>query len=110
MKFGNVKELDAKFINSKDFVAILKSKIYCMLNSLVMRTDAPPSTDQTAAASKTYKFYVEPSGNNHTIVRSVIKRRSWFTTQDISLDLGWSGQGPKLLNLIWTQVRRPRIL
>ena len=29
-------ELDAKFINSKDFVAILKSKIYCLLNQTVM--------------------------------------------------------------------------
>jgi len=37
LKFGNVKELDAKFINSKDFVAILKSKIFCMLNFVVMR-------------------------------------------------------------------------
>ena len=37
LKFGNVKELDAKFINSKDFVAILKSKVYCMLNAVVMR-------------------------------------------------------------------------
>ena len=32
-----MKELDAKFINSKDFVAILKSKIFCMLNAVVMR-------------------------------------------------------------------------
>ena len=29
-------QLDAKFINSKDFVAILKSKIYCLLNQTVM--------------------------------------------------------------------------
>ena len=36
INFG-VKDLDAKFINSKDFVAILKSKIYCLLNRIVMR-------------------------------------------------------------------------
>ena len=86
LKFGCVKELDAKFINSKDFVAILKSKIFCMLNGIVMKTgnslmnhnshqDVNSSTCQ-----KTYKFYVEPSGNNHTLVRSVIKRRGWFSS------------------------------
>lgn len=44
------------------------------------------------------------------IVRSVIKRRSWYNSQELSQEHGWSGQGPKMLNLIWTQVRRPRIL
>ena len=48
LKFGNVKELDAKFINSKDFVAILKSKIYCMLNAVVMR-----AASEKAAAQQT---------------------------------------------------------
>ena len=94
LKFGNVKELDAKFINSKDFVAILKSKIYCMLNAVVMRAASEKAAAQTIGGqessaqkeheiqqvAKTYKFYVEPSGNNHMIVRSVIKRRSWYNS------------------------------
>ena len=109
LKFGCVKELDAKFINSKDFVAILKSKIFCMLNAMVMKTSSLQDVHQSIS-SKTYKFYVEPSGNNHTLVRSVIKRRSWFSSQELSTESGWSGPGPKLLNLIWTQVRRPRVL
>ena len=105
LKFGCVKELDAKFINSKDFVAILKSKIFCMLNGIVMKTGVSLHQSQdvnSSACQKTYKFYVEPSGNNHTLVRSVIKRRGWFSSQELSQEHGWSGQGPKLLNLIWT--------
>ena len=84
LKFGSVKELDAKFINSKDFVAILKSKIICMMNTLVMKSSTgvvvvqEPNGQQPL--QKTYKFYVEPSGNNHSLVRSVIKRRSWFSS------------------------------
>jgi len=34
LKFHN-HELDAKFINSKDFVSVLK-KVYCMLNSKII--------------------------------------------------------------------------
>ena len=45
LKFG-VKDLDAKFINSKDFVAILKSKIFCLMNSLLMR-ETPLETPKT---------------------------------------------------------------
>ena len=51
-----MKELDAKFINSKDFVAILKSKIFCMLNAVVMRaaSDKKAMTidDQSAPAKE----------------------------------------------------------
>ena len=74
-----------------------------------MKTCAVQDVNQSMS-QKTYKFYVEPSGNNHTLVRSVIKRRGWFSSQELSQEHGWSGQGPKLLNLIWTQVRRPRVL
>jgi len=54
-----------------------------MLNEIVIRTNLSKTLQQTAS-QKTYKFYVEPSGNNHTIVRSVIKRRGWFSSQEIS--------------------------
>ena len=87
-----------------------------MLNQIVIRTSAADAALNSSnplagiAGQKSYKFYVEPSGNNHTVVRSVIKRRSWFNSVEISQESGWSGQGPKILNLIWTQVRRPRVL
>ena len=107
LKFGCVKELDAKFINSKDFVAILKSKIFIMLNNIVVKPGSIGTHDVNTQSNvpnfqKTYKFYVEPSGNNHSLVRSVVKRRSWFSSLEISNEAGWTGQGPRLLNLIWT--------
>lgn len=39
IKLG-VQELDAKFINSKDFVAVLKSRLYGLLNTIIMRKTA----------------------------------------------------------------------
>ena len=81
-----------------------------MLNAIVMRRSHAQMHEINPHTQKNYKFYVEPSGNNHSMVRSVIKRRSWFSSQDVNTIDGWSGQGPKLLNLIWTQVRRPRVL
>ena len=86
-----------------------------MLNNIVIKPGSMGTHDantQSSApnAQKTYKFYVEPSGNNHSLVRSVVKRRSWVSSLEISNEAGWTGQGPRLLNLIWTQVRRPRVL
>ena len=52
-----------------------------MLNALVMRqTNLTNEIVNQSISQKTYKFYVEPSGNNHTTVRSVIKRRGWFSS------------------------------
>ena len=86
-----------------------------MLNNIVIKPGSMGPHDVSASSNgpnfqKTYKFYVEPSGNNHSLVRSVVKRRSWFSSLEISNEAGWTGQGPRLLNLIWTQVRRPRVL
>ena len=39
IKLG-VQELDAKFINSKDFVAVLKSRLYGLRNTISMRKTA----------------------------------------------------------------------
>jgi hypothetical protein len=103
-----VQELDAKFINSKDFVAMLKSKLYCLLNTLIMRKT---SLEKPPEKPLHYRFWVEPSGNNHALVKSVIKRRQWLLHSDMHYDP--SGDGPIIsqnTQLFWTQVRKGRFI
>lgn len=59
-----------------------------------------------------FKFFVEPSGNNHQAVRWIIKRRTWMNQSDLqnSAVAAWQGPSVQLVNLIWTQVRRPRVV
>lgn len=79
IKLG-VQELDAKFINSKDFVAVIKSRLYGLLNSIIMRKT---NLEKPFDKSQHYKFWVEPSGNNHVLIKQVLKRRSWLNHLDI---------------------------
>ena len=80
IKLG-VQELDAKFINSKDFVAVLKSRLYGLLNSIIMRKTALETLPEKA---QHYKFWVEPSGNNHVLIKQVLKKRSWLNHVEIN--------------------------
>ena len=80
IKLG-VQELDAKFINSKDFVAVIKSRLYGLLNTIVMRKTP---LKKPAEKAQHYKFWVEPSGNNHVLLKQVLKRRSWLNHVDIA--------------------------
>ncbi len=72
-----------KFILSKDFIALMKSKIFMQLNQLIVpRAVADPHP-------KIYKFWVECMGNNHNLVKNVIKRRHWIIWQDVALEGSW---------------------
>jgi len=85
-------DLDTRYINSKDFVAILKSKLFCLLCQVLL-----PNTIQAQPAlqpQKTYKFWVECMGNNHNLVKSVIKKRRWLTWIDVNTEALWAGTGP----------------
>jgi hypothetical protein len=62
-----------------------------MLLPLADRKITPFSAPQP---QKTYKFWVECMGNNHTLVKSVIKRRNWLSWVDVNTDAVWAGAGP----------------
>ena len=51
---------------------MLKSKLYCILNTLIMRKT---SLEKPPEKAQHFRFWVEPSGNNHILVKSVVKRR-----------------------------------
>jgi hypothetical protein len=73
----------------------------------------------------TYKFWVECSGNNHNLVKQIIKRRNWIflaseytpdhhavsayhtEEDDYTYEENTQRSYP---NLIWTQMRRPKIM
>ena len=49
-------------------------------------------------------------GNNHNLVKQVIKRRSWLVWTDVNTEAVWAGAGPQVVNFAWTQVRHKKIL
>lgn len=51
---------------------------------------------------------MEPSGNNHNLIKSVLKRRTWFTHHDLVWDRHDQPPVPGLVNLIMTQVRKTK--
>lgn len=56
-----------------------------------------------------YKFWVEPSGNNHQMVKSVLKRRPWLAHCDFAFDYWDDEPIPGGVQLVWTQVGRGKI-
>lgn len=64
-----------KFILSKEFMRALKAKMHAGLNKMI--SSSPEET-----SNKTHKFWVECMGNNHNLVKSIIKRRSWLVGSD----------------------------
>jgi hypothetical protein len=57
LKFHST-ELDARFINSKDFVSVLK-KIYCRLNEIIVPPVYRPKEKNDPTMIAKYKFWVE---------------------------------------------------
>ena len=42
------------------------------------------SLEKNPEKAQIYRFWVEPSGNNHVLVKHVIKRRNWMMHIDLS--------------------------
>ena len=66
-------------------------------------------------------MWVEPSGNNHPLVKSILKKRTWFSThhnfdpsgETNNTQNSFYNEESKFVappNLIWTQLRRPRLM
>lgn len=105
-------EVDTRrLLQSKDFVALLKCKMYQMLNNLILKhPTTAAAAQQSIPLDRPYKFWVECHGNNHNLVKSVLKRRNWLTWHDLNPEAAWAGAGPQAAHVIWTQVRHKRIL
>ena len=74
--FENKNEIDTrKYILSKEFVALIKAKMHSKINKMVGGSEE---------SGKPHKFWVECMGNNHNLVKAIIKRRGWFVWQDLS--------------------------
>ena len=94
-------ELDARFINSKNFVDLLK-KIYCRLNEIIVPPNCRSKEKNDPNLVGKYKFWVECQGNNHNLVKSIFKKRSWLTWVDVNPEAIWAGVGPQIPNVVWT--------
>lgn len=81
-----------KHILSREFFGQLKAQLHMFLN-LVLRTPSLPiqitSIQSSGEGQKPSKFWLELLGNNHMLVRSVIKRRSWLVYQDVPQEGSW---------------------
>lgn len=84
-------ELDTRYINSKDFVAILKSKIFSLFCQLLLPSQIPNQISATSQPHRQYKFWVECLGNNHNLVKAVIKKRRWLGWCDVNTEAVWAG-------------------
>jgi len=51
---------------------------------------------------------VEPSGNNHNLVKSGLKRRTWMSHSDLAWDRSDLMPVPAFVSLIWTQIRKTK--
>ena len=60
--------------------------------------------------SKSYKFWVECLGNNHMLVKAILKRRNWLNFVEVSQEGSWLQATPQSVSVIWTQVRHRRIM
>eukprot|EP00347_Sterkiella_histriomuscorum_P014857 403359260 len=58
----------------------------------------------SSGVSQNFKFYVDNTGNNHQLVKSLLKRRSWMTSVD-TLKSNFDQ-----VNIIWTQWKKQKIL
>lgn len=102
--------LDAKFIKSKDFVTFLKSKIYVLLNNLLMRNNITlfeqvqqmceqndkhnSKKDSSTKKDRERGVEREPAGPERIIIGDVLKQ-SWLNQVQIFNLLKFKNQGFK---------------
>eukprot|EP00347_Sterkiella_histriomuscorum_P016826 403351706 len=120
-------ELQNNFLKSKEFISLIRSKLLTYMNkSLLQESKHLPSATQKKQVM--FKFWVECSGNNHNLLKQIIKRRNWMIlANDYSPDYqieageneGEEGSPQKgndtqnkvvYPNLVWTQMRRPKLM
>ncbi len=65
------------YLKSKEFLAITKSKILPLVNRYLL-PDFKLISELVNRKQLTYKFWIENSGNNHTLVKQIIKKRTWL--------------------------------
>lgn len=73
-------DLENSYFRSKDFVATSRSKIYSFLNLILIDSDIQILKLGNGKKQVYYKCWVECSGNNHNLVKQIIKRRNWITS------------------------------
>ncbi|CDW74359.1 tubulin-tyrosine ligase family protein [Stylonychia lemnae] len=118
-------DLQPNYLKTKEFTIFMKSQILGFMNRQLY-----PDIKQaqlTQRKPKTYKFWVECSGNNHNLVKQIIKRRNWIILaadyspdQQIYSNNNSEDDSPTrednqktqsiYPNLIWTQMRRPKLM
>ena len=98
----NQSELN-QFCKTQDFLIMMRQHIHTFLNNLIfeqfninkanksVRVPDILSTyiqnnelveEDKHATRQTFKFFVEPVGNNHDMIRSILKRRAWYHKVD----------------------------
>jgi hypothetical protein len=79
-------------------------KVYCMLNNIILAPHRRTliAKDQDVNGSPRYKFWVDCNGNNHNIVKSILKRRTWLSWVDVNPEALWAGSGPQAAHVVWT--------
>jgi hypothetical protein len=81
--FSRIDELN-RFIRTKEFLNISKSQLSKMLNNSITGTYSQEILDCMRMSLANgpfigFKFYVDTTGNNNILVKTLLKRRSWLS-------------------------------
>jgi len=72
MQKSTVEELNL-YLKTKAFLYLVRQKCYHILSQSVIN-----NFSKDIKASTPFKFYVDNTGNNHILVKSILKRRTWL--------------------------------
>ena len=94
---------DYSKMRSKDFIAISKSRLHAALFAILNPNFKiePVPVSLTRDKGPTYKCYLEVNGNNFGLVKTVLKKRSWFAVSEMPT-CGYSALTFKGCSLVWT--------
>lgn len=106
------------FLKTKDFMVMLKAKLHAYYNKVCTSQfvikgqptpfllKVPETKEENEPSSNSlssygiYRFYTDATGNNHPIVRQILKRRPWLFRVD---KLKGGSHHFDQVNFFWTQ-------
>jgi hypothetical protein len=96
--------LDANYLQSREFLSLAKEKLLRLIYSVINQGNSNNEPDKSKVISPfhQYRFHVG-RGNNHVLVRQVIKQRWWWSIYEEE-DLVHNN------NFLWTQWRKNKHL
>lgn len=68
-----------RYIRTKEFLVISKVYLTKALNNSIKSSYSADTLEPLKSIQENLKFYVDNTGNNNILVKSVLRRRGWLT-------------------------------